>query len=202
MSTGKVCEVTGRVAGSVVRKTTRGLEEAKGRAVAICRKVSSICKPATARIEEKRRDAFARLGAEAWNLYQAKVFKSIFQQEKVKKLVGELEQYEKEIQKEKEAIAAQKKTGWHRALLRKASTELKSKDPKVREAAIRALDKLGDKAAIPYLNRVLEDPDAQVRRSAADVLHKLVDISGEEASPGQEEMKQIKRDRRKKPRKK
>jgi len=185
MSTGKVCEVTGRVAGSVARKTTAGLEKTKGRTATLCRKVSSICKPATARIEEKRRDVFARLGAETWNLYQAKVFKSVFQQEKVKKLVEEIEQYEEEIQKEKEAIVAQKKTEWHRALLRKARTDLKSKDAKTREATIRALDKLGDRAAIPYLDRVLNDPDAQVRRRAVDALHKLVDISGEEAPSGQ-----------------
>lgn len=199
MTTGEVCEVAGEVAGTIVRKATKGLEKVKAKTVTICEKVGSVCKKRIARLERKKKDAFTRLGVELWNLYQKKVLKSVFEQNKVKKLIVELEGHEGEIQRIETEMEVKKKMREKRASLRKAKADLKDEDPRVRKAAIRTLYKIGGNTAIPYLNKALDDSDEEIRESAASILQKLVDTSvGMESATGKKvQKKRVKRKRRK-----
>lgn len=53
---------------------------------------------------------------------------------------------------------------------------LESKDAIVRENAIDELDELEIKEAIPYLSKLVNDPDINVRQAAETALENLLDI--------------------------
>jgi len=188
MSEGEVCVKAGKAAGTIVRKTNEGVEKVKGGAMTICKKVGDICGSRLRRLKTKKKKAVGKLGTEIWNLYEGKIFKSVFEQDGVKELVSEIEDYDKEIQELKKEIETRRKEKERRAIIKAARADLKSKDPGIRKAAIRVLDKLADKSSIPYLNKVLDDPEKEVRESAAKVLHKLVNTVAAE-SPVIEEKK-------------
>jgi len=187
MSEGKVCVKAGKVAGTVVRKTNKGVEKVKGGTMTICKKVGDICGSRLRRLKTKKKKAVSKLGVEIWGLYEGKIFKSVFEQDRVKELVSEIEGYDKEIQELKKEIETRRKEKERRAIIKAARADLKSKDPGIRKAAIRVLDKLGDKSSIPYLNKVLDDPEKEVRESAAKVLHKLVNTVASTAPVTEEE---------------
>jgi len=174
MSEGKVCVEAGKAAGTVVRKTNEGVEKVKGGTMTICKRVGNICGGEIKRLEKKKKKAVSRLGTEIWSLYGGKVFKSVFEQDAVKKLVREIEGYDRELDELRKKDEARKKAKARKAMIKKARTDLKSRSFDVRKAAIRVMDKLGDKSAIPYLNMVLDDKEKEIRESAAKVLHKLV----------------------------
>lgn len=185
MSRQEICDDFSEAADNAVRKTMKMLERMKGGFISslikseevtmtICEKISNLCKKQASTAYTKKNEAIAKLGAEVWALYQDKVFKSIFQQDNVKKLIEELEVYEKEVREIEEKILAEKKEKERREKLRKAVSDIRSDDPRVKRSAIRVMEKIGGKEAIPYLNEVLDDPVSEVRESAARVLHKLV----------------------------
>lgn len=86
-----ICESAGKTAGNITRSTSKKIRKVKGGTMSICRKVGNLCKSDLTRIEGKRKKVFLKLGDQVWELYQDKIFKSVFEQEKIKQLVSELE---------------------------------------------------------------------------------------------------------------
>lgn len=143
----------------------------------ICSKIKGICKSDLVRVEEKKTRALLMLGVEIWNLYQDNVFQSILEQDAVKEVITDLSEYEEDIKRIKMKMTDQKKEKERRIAFRKATSDLKNSDVKVRNSTISVLEKLGGKEAISLLNRALNDPEPEVCRNAAEALHRLVDIS-------------------------
>ena len=175
-----VIEIAKKTVEGIKEKTAGVLKEVQGGTMTICSRVGNICRSGLTRLERRKQRAIRKFGVEIWKLYQEKIFKSIYEQDRVKELVAELSGYEKEIKEIKEKITEQKKQRERRSAIRKAGADLNNKDPNVRKAAIRVLDKLLGKEALSYLNKALKDPDPGVSRRAAETMHRLVDSSVEE----------------------
>jgi len=174
MSEGKICEAAGKAAGTVARKTEEGLGKVKEGTSTICGRLGNLCGFELARLEKKREQIIAELGNEVWCLYHDKIYKSVFEQDTVKELVSKLNACEKEIKRIENELEAQRKKKEKKAALKEALSELKNKDPKVRKAAIRVIEKMNGNDAVKYLNKALKDKDSEVRKRAAEALKSVV----------------------------
>ncbi|MCB4791427.1 MAG: HEAT repeat domain-containing protein [Elusimicrobia bacterium] len=197
---GKVCIFAGKFAGDVVRKTSgiteklsglcKGTEKVLSRAyekigvstTTACRKLGNLCKVVKnsgglAHWEEKEKEALLKLGTEVWKSHEEKTLKPLFENSSIKPIVKEINNCEQEIQEGREEIEEQKKRMDELAVFNHARSNLGSKNPRVRKVALRVLGKLGKKEAIPYISRLTNDPDSEVRQKAIEVLHELIDLS-------------------------
>jgi HEAT repeat protein len=134
-----------------------------------------ICMPGTLQIKSHIGDLFARLGEEVWILHEENMSGPVFGQDRVVEVIDELKVHQKEIREIKRKFAHRKKIKEKRLAFRRAIKELKNSDPKVRKAAASALEKFDDKKTVRLLSTALGDADKGVGRSAARVLHRIVD---------------------------
>lgn len=195
MAEKKVCVEAGKVAGNVVRGASDITATVRKNTSVIGKNLAATCK-ATGQVlnnarlklgnlysrvktdskfafwETKQKESFQKLGQE--------IFKSIESEEPdalenktVKDLFEETRNCEKEIQKIKDEMAVQRQKIDLVITLERAETDLKNKDPRIRRVAIRVLERVGAKEAIPYLSKALNDPDPEVRSRAAEVMSRL-----------------------------
>jgi len=90
-------------------------------------------------------------------------------------LTQKINYYDGEIQKVREEMARQKDKMDEFTIVKRAKSDLRSRNPKVRRVAVRVLEKVSNRAAIPVVSRALNDPDPEVREEAVAVMYKLVD---------------------------
>lgn len=122
--------------------------------------------------EVKRKDDFAELGGEIYKL-KGKNLESILEEEKVKKILEKVEEDQSEIQKIKDAITDQHKKMQRMVVYKHSMRQLQNPEPNVRRAALRVLERLNDRRAVPEVVALLSDPDAGVRAQARQVIHKI-----------------------------
>jgi HEAT repeat protein len=125
--------------------------------------------------DEKQKEMYGQLGQQIFRGIKEKN-ENLLEQEKIKELVTQLSESERNVQKIEEVIAQRKRKMDEIVIFKQAKNNLQSNDPGMRRVAIRVFGRLGDKRAIPLLTRALEDPDDNVRECASQILHGFVDI--------------------------
>lgn len=136
-------------------------------------------------LETKQKDSLQELGKEVFSLFKDQE-ERVFENDKVKEFLSQVQNYENEIQKVKDEIAVQKQKMEERAIIERVKKELKSDNPRTRKVAIRILERIGNKEEIlELLSHNLNDPDPEVRVRVAELVHKLVNESVQQA-PSQE----------------
>ena len=198
----QVCVTAGKTAGSVVRGASNLTESVRKGTSVISQTLVSTCK-ATGQIlqevslkignlcsrvktdshfaywETKQKEVFQKFGHEIFNLILSEEA-TVLENKKVKELLEEARNCEKELQKIKDEMALQREKMEIAITLKRAEVDLKSNDPRIRRVAIRVLERLGVKEAIPYLTKALNDTDVEVRTRASEVMHKLVNSAGQD----------------------
>jgi len=124
--------------------------------------------------EKKKRAIFAKLGELIFELVERKA-KNIERSKDIRSLLTELRKCEAEMRWIKSQTVeieenSKEKIGYHEAI-----AGLSSKEKDIRLAAVKSLEQLGNKDAIPILAKRLEDPDSKVRQETIRVLHKIID---------------------------
>lgn len=198
----QVCVTAGKAAGSVVREAANVTESVRKGASSVSKTCISVAKSASEAVQEvtlkfgnlcsrvktdsqfaywetKQKEVFGKLGQEIFTLVQSNVAVN-FEEPKLKELLEDIRKYETEIQRIKDEMAAQRQKMELAISLKRAESDLKSKDPRTRRVAIRILERIGSKEGIPYLTAALNDSDQEVRTRAAEVMHKLVNNVKEE----------------------
>ena len=197
----QVCVTAGKTAGSVVRGASNLTESVRKGTSVISQTLVSTCK-ATGQIlqevslkignlcsrvktdshfaywENKQKETFHKFGQEIFRLTESGET-NVLESKNIKELLEEARNCEKEMQKIKDEMAVQRQKMELAITLKRAETDLKSTDPRIRRVAIRVLERVGVKEAIPYLTGALNDPDMEVRTRASDVMHKLINATGE-----------------------
>lgn len=181
---------TGKV-GEAVKRCAEATADATKR---LCAKIGNLFKRVStdgqlAAWTEKQKDIFLQLGEQVFLGYQQKI-ENLLEQENIKRLLEQASECEKRKSEIKEAIAEQKRKMDEIEIFKRAEENLKSQDPRMRRVAIRVLERLSDKKAIPLLTKALEDPDPEVKERAAEVLHKLINSMKEE-KPQPEQQPQL-----------
>ena len=128
--------------------------------------------------EMKQKDNFAKFGEEVFRLKESELNK-MFEDQNVKKVVEQIRQDESQIQKIKDAMYVQKKRMEETLIFKRAVDELKSPEARLRRVALRVIERLGKREAIPYLVTLLEDPDQEVRQRAKEIIQKLTALCGQ-----------------------
>ena len=192
----KVCVEAGKVAGSIVRSAADVTESVSKGTSVISQVIASTCKATGQALHEvtlkignlcshlktnshfaywetKQKEAFHKFGQEIFNLIVSEK-PDVLEDKKVKELFEEAQNCEKEMQKIKDEMAIQRQKMEIAITLKRAEADLKSDDPRIRRVAIRVLERIGVKEAIPYLTVALNDADLEVRTRASEVMHKLV----------------------------
>jgi len=209
----KVCVTAGKTAGSVVRGAADLTESVRKGTSVIGQTLVSTCK-ATGQVlhevslkignlcsrvktdshfaywESKQKEVFHKLGKELFILKESEKT-DILEDKKVKELIEEAHSHEKEMQKIKDEMALQRQKMELAITLKRAEEDLKSTDPRIRRVAIRVLERIGAKEAIPYLTKALNDPDMEVRTRASEVMHKLINTV-EQAVQNEDKTEQVK----------
>lgn len=200
----KICLTAGKVAGGIARKTagirsriggvclntSKGIKkicsEMAESPVSICKKLNNLYrtikgKGSIASREEKEKDIFEELGEVTWGMYRNKCATHIFENDRVMKILKDIENLDEEIKKRKTEMALQKEKMDAWVILRRAKINLESNNPKIRKVAILVLNKLSDNESIPHLNRMLDDPDMKIRKKAVEVMHNIINATVKKA---------------------
>lgn len=126
--------------------------------------------------EMKQKDNFAKLGEEVFKIKKDKKTDAL-EGENIQEIMSNIEKDQDKINTIKEEDYAQKKRMEEMMVLKRATAQLESPEVRLRRVAIRVLERLGKKEAIPYLVNLLEDPDMDIRNLAKDVIRKLSDLN-------------------------
>lgn len=176
----------GQTVVSTVKATGQAMQEVALKLGNLCSRVRTDSK--LAYWETKQKEAFGKFGQEIFGLIETNV-PAVFEEQKVKELLEEIRSCEKEIQSIKDEMAAQKQKIEIAMTMKRAESDLKSQDPRIRRVAIRILERIGNKDVLPHLTNALNDPDKEVRTRAAEVIHKLVNVARESEQKDPEEIK-------------
>lgn len=131
--------------------------------------------------EMKQKDDFAELGEEIFRLKEAEL-DSLFKEESILKILEQLKQDQAKLKEVKDAVYGQRRRMEEIIIFRHALDKLKNPEARVRRVALRVLERLGKKEAIPHLVNLLEDPDPEVRQRARDIIQVLT-ASAERPAP-------------------
>lgn len=188
------CVAVGKCVGSTYRKVvekTSGLRHFFGKVTrsvgeetkVILAKVGNLFKRVKhdghlAHWEMKQKDNFARFGEEIFRIKEAELDTMITDKD-VKKIVEQIKEDQSHIQQIKDAMYAQKRHMEETLMFKRAVDELTSPESRMRRVALRVMERLGKKEAIPYLVKLLEDPDQEVRDRAREVIQKLTSLGGQ-----------------------
>jgi len=182
----KMQVASGKTAGILARETLAIAKRAGSMSSAIKAKTAEVIEVTgkTLRVKKLRSDikkwekkkwaTFSKLGKLIFALVERKT-KNIERRKDTKGFLHELRKCEGEIQWIKTQIteiekSSEEQIGYHEAIL-----NLSSKEKDVRLAAVKSLERLGDKDVIPILTKRLEDPDLRVRQEIIRVLRKTID---------------------------
>jgi len=178
--------VSGKTAGIIARQTLAMARRARKMSDAIKVKTAETIQVTgkTLKIKRLRSELkkalwqrsvmFTRFGKAVFKLVKEKAG-NIWQRKEVKGFLQELGKCEAEIEWIKAQISEIEERSREQNNYRKAILNLSSKEKGVRLAALKSLERLGEKDSVPILIKRLEDPDLSVRGEAARVLRKIID---------------------------
>ena len=133
--------------------------------------------------EMKQKDNFAKFGEEVYRLKEAEINK-LFKEGNVKQILEQIKKDQVQIDEIKDAMYAQQKRMSEIIIFKRALVELKSPEAHTRRVALRVMERINKKEAIPHLVNVLSDPDPEVRDRARELIQKLTIAAGHAAPSG------------------
>jgi len=123
---------------------------------------------------EKQKQVFSELGKEVYYGHKSKKNEAI-ELESVKALLEQAREFELHKQDIRDELAEQKRKMDEIVIFRKATLNLQNDDPRIRKVAVRVLKRLRNKDAVPYLAKLLDDRDPEVRQRAQETLNHILD---------------------------
>lgn len=185
------CVAVGKYVGSTYRmigEKTRRIRHFLGKAVqAVAEEVKVITakfgnlfkkvktESQLAHWEMKQKDDFAKLGEEIFRLKEAEL-DSMFKEESILDILDQVKKDQTKLEEVKGVVYAQKKRMEEIIVFRHAVERLKNPEARARRVALRVLERLGKKEAIPHLVNLLEDPDPEVRKRVRDMIQELTSL--------------------------
>ena len=158
--------------GSLGRSLASAAAAARDRTPSVC--CADPLEAKRERLEKAHKEILGRLGLETLAISRRNP-PSAEDVEMVNKLTMEAQARETELLEIRDAIVRKRQDREIDSLRRSAEADLKSPSANVRRVAVRVLDRVGKRETIPVLTAVLRDPDPDVRSSAAQTIHKLVE---------------------------
>jgi hypothetical protein len=192
-----ICETAGKAGRSVVLGTHRAMEYVKlktaavgGGIASVARNVVATMKRATGRwptlcvpkkteeaelslLLDRNQEILAQLGKEKLKQSEESEPSSLLDPRE-KSLLEEARHSEREIQSVRDDLMRRKQDEEFARTTRRATSDLKSPDAQKRRIAVRLLERMATRDAIPALTGVLGDEDPDVRTRAARTIERLV----------------------------
>lgn len=189
-----ICDAAGKAGGSVVKGTMDVTKYVKNKVLAVGEKMkkavravknkiwSLCCKAKTKEDlsywESQQKEVLQKIGQEVLTGTKLNA-SSVLEEKKVKAMIDDAQEIDKEIQKVKNEQALQKQKMELEETVERAKSDLKSENKKDRRVAVRILERIATRSMIPYLTELLSDSDPEVRSRASKTINKLVNSTEE-----------------------